>query len=214
MFATFAVTRRAFLSGAAAGLLGAAAAVRLQAQEDGFEPIFNGADLTGWEGDPLLWVVEDGELVGRSPGIPYNDFLATEERFGDFTLRFDVRLVDNIGNSGMQFRSERVPGSMEMAGYQADVGEGWWGDLYDESRRRETLVDADPAVIAKALKPNEFNAYEVRATGPNITLSINGAVTAEYVEQDDSVARDGRLAVQIHSGPALEVRFRNIRVKR
>ena len=78
------LNRRRFLAAA-----GAAVVARTgRSAEEGFTPLFNGQDLTGWEGDDLLWVVENGELVGRSPGISYNDFLATEERYSDFTLRF------------------------------------------------------------------------------------------------------------------------------
>ena len=203
------LNRRRFLAAA-----GAAVAARpSRSAEEDFTPLFNGQDLTGWEGDDLLWVVEDGELVGRSPGISYNDFLATEERYSDFILRFEIRLVDDIGNSGVQFRSERMKGSMEMIGYQADVGEGWWGSLYDESRRRVTLAEANQEALGRALKKDDWNEYEVRAEGGHITLSINGRVTADYTEEDTNIPGDGRIAVQIHSGPALEVRFRNIRIR-
>ena len=196
-------------------VLGAALAATLPAQEAGFEPLFNGVDLSGWEGDPLLWRVEDGEFVGRTPGIPYNDFLATEERYGDFVLRFGVKLIDNKGNSGVQFRSERVKGSMEMIGYQADIGPGWWGDLYDESRRRVSLVEADHDLIDRILKPNDYNDYEVHAEGARVVLKINGRVTADYTEEQADIPREGRIAVQVHSSPdPLEVRFKNIRLKR
>ncbi len=205
--------RRRFLLAAAAA---APLASHLGAQEPAeaaFAPLFNGQNLTGWQGDPLLWLVEDGELVGRSPGIGYNDFLATEARYSDFVLKFQIRLVDDIGNSGVQFRSERVVGSMEMIGYQADVGPTWWGSLYDESRRRVTLAKADEELIGRILKKNDWNDYEVRAQGPRITLTINGQVTADYTEEDDGIARDGHIAVQVHAGPPLEVRFRNLRIR-
>jgi hypothetical protein len=152
-------------------------------------------------------------LIGRSPGISYNDFLATERSFSNFILRLQAQLVGNKGNSGIQFRSERVSGSMEMAGYQADIGPEYWGNLYDESRRRTNLVVADPKVLKKALKPTDWNEYEIHAEGPHIMLKINGGTTADYTEEDASVPKSGRIAVQIHSGPALEVRFRDIRIK-
>ncbi len=196
-------------------LLALGAAASLPAQQDGFEPLFNGADLTGWEGDPFLWRVEDGVLVGRTPGISYNDFLATEERFSDFVLRFQIKLLGNKGNSGVQFRSERVKGSMEMIGYQADVGPGWWGDLYDESRRRVSLVEADEKLIDRILKPDDFNDYEVAAQGDHIVLKLNGRVTADYTEEQADIPRDGRIAVQVHSSDhPLEVHFRDIQIKR
>ena len=203
-------SRRHFLQTAASSaLLGSS----LPAVEDGFEPLFNGKDLSGWEGDTLLWFVEDGELVGKTPGIGYNDFLATTAEYGDFILRFQVRLVDDVGNSGVQFRSQRMTGSMEMIGYQADVGPGWWGDLYDESRRRVTLVEADTALTGRLVKKDGWNDYEIHAEGAHIKLSLNGSTTAEYEEAEADIPRSGRIAVQVHSGPAIEVRFRDMRIK-
>lgn len=181
--------------------------------ESAFTPIFNGQNLEGWEGDDFLWRVEDGVLVGRSPGIGYNDFLATTREYGDFVLRFDVHLVGNKGNSGVQFRSRRVRGSMEMIGYQADVGEQYWGSLYDESRRRKTLAGPSEEVLANALKVDDWNAYEVRAEGNHIQLSLNGVKTVDYTEEDAGIERRGLIAVQIHSGPPMEARFRGLRVR-
>ncbi len=203
-------TRRRFLQ-TSVGL--AAAAALAPAAEEGFTPLFDGQSLAGWQGDPLLWVVEDGMLIGRSPGISYNDFLATEKSYSNFILRCEVQLVDNSGNSGVQFRSERVTGSMEMAGYQADIGPDYWGNLYDESRRKTNLVAADPKTLKKVLKPDGWNDYEIHAEGPHIVLKLNGGTTADYTETDTTVKPDGLIAVQIHAGPALEVRFRNIRLK-
>ncbi|MBM4037953.1 MAG: DUF1080 domain-containing protein [Planctomycetes bacterium] len=182
--------------------------------EEGFTPIFNGKDLTGWEGDAKLWIVEDGALVGRSPGIKYNDFLATEKSYGDFILRFQVKLVDNKGNSGVQFRSKRVPPpSHEVSGYQADIAQGWWGKLYDEARRNKVLAGPKDDVLKKALKPGDWNDYEIEAVGNKVKLSINGVVTVDYTEGDEKIAREGIIAVQIHSGGPMEVQFRNLRIK-
>jgi SHS2 domain-containing protein len=204
------LTRRRFLQ--ASGAAAASASIARPAEE-GFTPLFDGQSLAGWEGDPLLWVVEDGMLIGRSPRIPYNDFLATEKSFSNFILRVQVQLVDNAGNSGVQFRSQRIPGAMEMIGYQADIGPEYWGNLYDESRRRANLAVADPQVLNKLLKPADWNEYEIHAEGPRVVLKINGGTTVDYTETDASVEQDGRIAVQIHSGPAFEVRFRAIRIK-
>jgi len=203
------LNRRGFLAAVAAGMALPAA----DAAEAGFEPLFNGKDLDGWEGDPFLWKVEDGMVVGRSPGIAYNDFLTTTEEYSDFVLRFQIQLVDNVGNSGVQIRSRRVPGSMEMIGYQVDVGPSWWGSLYDESRRRVTLAAPSEATIKKALKPTDWNDYEVQASGKHIVLKLNGVVTVDYTEEDESIAQTGLIGLQVHSGPPLEARFRNIRIK-
>lgn len=176
--------------------------------------LFNGTDLSGWDGDRELWLVENGEIVGRSPGIGKNVFLATEERFEDFVLRLEVLLVNDQGNSGVQFRSERDPGSTEMIGYQADIGPTWWGNLYDESRRRVNLAVADSVLIEQIVRKNDWNQYEIRAEGPRIRLAINGRETVDYAEADDSIPRGGRIALQIHSGPPLEVRFRALQLEK
>lgn len=204
-------SRRAFLQTTLAA--GAALAGCSSDDESAFTPIFNGQSLDGWEGDDLLWVVEEGMLIGRSPGIGYNDFLATTREYGNFVLRFDIHLVGNKGNSGVQFRSRRVTGSMEMIGYQADAGEQYWASLYDESRRRKTLAGPSEDALAKALKMDDWNAYEVRAEGNHIQLDLNGVTAVDYTEAEPGIEQTGLIAVQIHSGPAMEVRFRNLRIR-
>jgi len=201
------------LAGAMA-LLACVAATAAE-KEEGFVPLFNGKNLDGWEGNKDLWHARDGILVGDSPGIKHNDFLCTTKEYGDFVLRLDVRLRPDTANSGVQFRSKRVPNHTEVAGYQADVAAGWWGKLYDEARRRKVLAGPDKKTIAKIVKPNDWNAYEVRAEGPKITLKVNGHTTAEYTEPEppERIARSGVIAVQVHSGKPLVVEFRNLRIK-
>ncbi len=200
-------TRRAFLASCATPALTG------NPSEQGFESLFNGRDLSGWAGDPLLWLVEDGMLVGRSPGIAHNDFLATERFYSDFILRLEVHLVSNSGNSGIQFRSERVRDSTEMIGYQADIGPTWWGSLYDESRRRKTLAGPSEKLAREVVKPDGWNTYEVEARGKQIQLKLNRTTTVDYEETDADIPATGRIALQIHSGPPLEVRFRNLRLR-
>ncbi len=95
----------------------------------GFTSIFNGKDLTGWVGDANLWKVEDGILVGRTTeALNYNDFLRTEKEYANFIMYSEVRLHGY--NSGIQLRSI-VREDGHMAGYQADIGDGCWGALYE-----------------------------------------------------------------------------------
>ncbi|WP_010586726.1 3-keto-disaccharide hydrolase [Schlesneria paludicola] len=178
-----------------------------------FQPLFNGKDLTGWEGDMSLWKVVDQTIVGDSPGIKHNQFLATKDEFYDFELRLEFRLKDGIGNSGVQFRSQRVTDSTEVSGYQADVGEKYWGCLYDESRRNKTLVQA-PADLEKSLKKGDWNEYSIHAQGDHILLKLNGVTTVDYREPDREIARKGIIALQVHSGGPLKVEFRNLRIKK
>ena len=182
------------------------------ANEPGFQPLFNGKDLTGWEGDLSLWKVVDQSIVGDSPGVKHNQFLATIKEYGDFELKLEFRLKDGSGNSGIQFRSKRVPDSTEVSGYQADIGEKYWGCLYDESRRNKTLVQA-PADLESKLKKSDWNEYSIRAQGDRILLTLNGVTTADYRETDAKIARKGIIALQVHSGGPLKVEFRNLRIK-
>ncbi|WP_165220360.1 family 16 glycoside hydrolase [Aquisphaera insulae] len=176
-----------------------------------FAPLFSGTDTTGWEGNSSLWSAHDGILVGKSPGIDHNEFLAHRERQGDFILSLWFRLVAGKGNSGVQFRSVRVPGT-EMSGYQADIGEDYWGSLYDESRRNKTLVKATPEAL-KPLKKEGWNHYVVYAMGDRVTLYLNGSTTATYTEPEAEIARDGLIAVQIHAGAPMEVHFKDLLVR-
>lgn len=183
----------------------------------GFSPLFNGRDLTGWQGDAKVWKVENGELVGSTPtGLAKNNFLATEEEFKDFVLKFAFKLKDGSGNSGMQFRSQRATGenAHEMVGYQADLGEKYWGCLYDESRRNKVLAQA-PESIMKKIDPAGWNSYMIRGLGPQHTLYLNGTVSVNYRETDEKIPLDGRFAAQVHSGKGpFEIRYRDIMVQR
>ena len=180
--------------------------------EKGFVPLFNGKDFSGWEGNFELWKVKDHMIVGDSPGIRQNEFLATKKTFEDFELRLEFRMQDGKGNSGVQFRSKRLPNSKAVEGYQADLGADFWGCLYDEHRRRKVLVRA-PKELEEVLKKDDWNSYLIRARGDHIIQKINGLTTVDYHEPDESIARKGIIALQVHSGPKMKIEFRNIRIK-
>jgi hypothetical protein len=182
--------------------------------QDGFVPLFSGLDLDGWiEDTPGIWRVEKGMIVGRSPGLKYNDFLRTKASYGDFELRVLFRLVGAIGNSGVQFRSKPVPNSHELAGYQADIAEQWWGCLYDESRRNRVLAKPTAASIA-TLRKHGWNEYAITAKGNQIAIVLNGVPAVAYAERDPDIDSEGIIALQVHSGGPMEVQFKNIRIKR
>ena len=150
-------------------------------------------------------------LVGKSPGLDHNEFLATRKAYRDFILSLRFHLVDGNGNSGVQFRSVRVPGT-EMSGYQADLGENYWGCLYDESRRNRVLVKASSEALS-ALKKNDWNHYVLCAAADRITLYLNGVASVVYHEDGPNIARDGQIAVQIHAGSPMEVQFKDIQIR-
>ncbi|HVJ80429.1 MAG TPA: DUF1080 domain-containing protein, partial [Planctomycetia bacterium] len=166
----------------------------------GFVSLFDGKTLDGWEGQAEIWKVEDGCIVGSHQGRRNNEFLTTKKRFNDFVLKAKFHLVGGKGNSGIQFRSERIPNDPEMRGYQADIGEGYWGALYDESRRNKVLAAPKGKTLDafnKALKKDGWNDYQVRCMGNKIELSINGVVSVDYVEKDAKIPADGLFGLQI-----------------
>ena len=172
------------------------------------KPLFDGKTLDGWEGDPAIWRVENGEIVAGKPDViqPYNDFLCTRREFGDFDLQLEYRRGG--GNGGIQFHSQRVPDSHEMLGFQADCAKGIDGFLYDESRRRVFVAKPDDETIAR-LGIGEWNRYHVRTEGPRIRLWLNGVPTVDYVETAPNIALRGRIGLQLHKG-AKEIRYRRI----
>ncbi len=198
--------------GLACGLIPLFSQVITAADEPGSRSLFNGKDLAGWEGDTTLWKVEGEAIVGDSPGIKHNQFLCTKEEFGDFELKLEFRVKDGAGNTGVQFRTKKLPNTSEVSGYQADLGDKYWGCLYDESRRNKILVPASPE-LEKVLKKADWNEYTIRAEGDHITLNINGVTTVDYQEPDAEIARSGIIALQVHSGGPMRVDFRNIRIK-
>lgn len=160
--------------------------------------LFDGRTLTGWDGDPKWWRVENGSLVGgsRTEKVDHNHFVATTRSFENFDLRLKLRLTGDpatgLINSGVQIRSIRVPGSTEMAGYQVDAGDGWWGKLYDESRRRRVIAEpADPAAVDAAVNRGGWNDYRILAEGPRIRSWINGVAALDFTDPAPGIARDG-----------------------
>ena len=181
------------------------------AQEAGFHPLFDGKTLNGWEGDPRLWRVENGELIGSTEGVTLqaNSFLIHENQFGDFHLKLQVKLRNH--NSGVQFRSERFP-NWVVHGLQADMAEGnWWGSIYDEKGTRGVIVNGWKDKAERVVKPGDWNDVEVYCKGGLIQIRVNGLLTAEL---HDSSKMRGVLALQLHQGPPMEVRFRDIRLQR
>jgi hypothetical protein len=181
-------------------------------------PLFDGKSFAGWEGDTQkTWRIEDGALVAGDLNVkaPRNEFLATVKTYKNFVLRLEYKLEGTEGfvNSGVQVRSVRIDKpSHEMRGYQADIGKGWTGSLYDESRRNKVIAKADEAAVAKIEKPGDWNRYEIRCEGPRIVLSVNGTQTVDYTEMDAGIPLDGHIAVQIHGDGKTIVRFRNLTI--
>lgn len=180
--------------------------VPILATPENVKSLFNGRDLAGWTGDTALWSVENGELVGKSSGLQNNEFLVSDLTAGDFRLTLEVKLIGDRGNSGVQFRSEAQPNG-GVRGYQADVGPGWWGKLYEEHGRGLLWPESGEAYLHKG----DWNRYEIVAVGGRVRTLLNGKVCVDLA--DPAGAKRGVFALQLHSGGPTEVRFRNLQLE-
>jgi HEAT repeat protein len=179
--------------------------------------IFDGKTFTGWEGNLDVFRIEDAAIVAGTlkNAIPRNEFLCTTREYRDFELRLKVKLLGDpkTANAGIQIRSRRIPNHHEMIGYQADMGQHYWGCLYDESRRQKILAAPDAKELAEALKPGEWNEYVIRCVGRRIQLYLNGHETVDYTEPDDSIEQTGLIGLQVHAGPPGEAWYKDIVIK-
>lgn len=180
--------------------------------------IFDGKTFAGWDGDTnRTWRVVEGALVGGSleTTVPQNEFVATRASFTNFVLRlkFKIEGTEGFVNGGVQVRSQRIPDHNEMIGYQADIGNEWYGCLYDESRRNKVLARPEAAAVARAVKPGAWNDYEIRCEGPRVRLSINGVPMVDYTETDASLAQWGRIGLQVHGGGKTRISYRDLTVE-
>jgi len=199
-------------------------------------PIFDGTTLEGWEGAAAHWRIEDGAITGEIPAggkLATNEFLWWTGTVGDFDLVLEFRITGGPqANSGVQFRSERLPDG-HAKGYQADLDDGtlWAGRIYDEHGRgllveRGTRlaiapdgrtwsdVFAPPDAVKATVRPGAWNRYRIRCTAAHTTVWINDDLAAVLDDRDATHADfAGRLALQLHSGPGpAQVQFRDIRL--
>lgn len=180
--------------------------------------LFDRKSFKGWEGDTQrTWRIQNGALIGGSLSetVPHNEFLCATNQFENFDLRLKVKLTGTgFVNGGIQVRSQRLrEPAFEMTGYQADMGEGYWGSLYDESRRNKTLAHTHAAVVKRLVKPDDWNDYIIRCEGPHIRLWLNGVLTVDYTEDDKSIPLKGLIGLQIHGGGKAEAAYKDITIE-
>lgn len=166
--------------------------------------LFNGKDLSGWEGNMQFWRIEDGMIIGEFTEIEHNQFLRSKTTVEDFRLILKVRIVDGRGNSGIQFRSTALPGG-HVRGPQADIGEGYWGKLYEELGRAWLWEQG----CDKHANLDGWNEYEILAVDSKIRTAVNGNLCVDL--DDPYIARKGIIALQLHQafGPS-EIQFKDI----
>jgi len=169
--------------------------------------IFNGEDLTGWDGDPRLWAVEDGVIRGQTtllkPALGNTFLIWRDGKLKDFILRIKFRIQN--GNSGIQYRSKEVS-KWVVSGYQAEVennpgkvgflyhekGRGWLvnvGDfmVIDKDGKKNVIskvADKDELIKAGYYKEKDWNEYTIIAQGNHIVHYLNGYQTIELIDKD------------------------------
>lgn len=198
------------LAAAAAAAAGAHNVLAPDERRQGVELLFNGRDLAGWGGDPALWSVEDGKIVGSTDGAPLasNSFLIFGKEYADFEIEFEVKLRN--GNSGMQFRSERLPDGA-VRGYQADIAEGkGWGSLHGERLPGGLIMDGWQGKAEHGVRPG-WNHVAIYCRGHHIRIAVNGRVMTDV---RDPGALRGVFALQLHRGPPMRVEYRNLKLRR
>lgn len=181
--------------------------------------IFDGKTFKGWVGDTnKTWRIADGAFVGGSldEKVPRNEFVRTTRSYTNFVLRVKFKLLGKVGfvNGGVQLRSKPATNPPnEMIGYQADIGEGWWGALYDETRRNKVLIKPDADAVKAAIKKDDWNDYEIRCEGKRIRTDINGVPMIDYTEPDDSIEQFGQIGLQVHGGGQTEIHYKDITIE-
>jgi len=200
---------------------------------EGFQAIFNGKDLSGWEGSSEYWSVKDGSLTGVTDGsLKYNRFIIWR---GGTLRNFELRVQVNVtpgGNSGLNYRSQHRPdlGDGVVTGYQCDVVANqvdYNGMLYEERGRRilahtgeKVIIDTEgqPWVVDKfpvrEFKPGEWHDYRILVRGNHHQHWIDDHPTADVIDLDEkNRALEGILGVQVHVGPAMQIQYRDFFVK-
>lgn len=207
--------------------------------ENGFVSIFDGSSLSGWEGDPVYWRVENSVIVGEvTPEtlLKQNSFLIWRGgTTGDFELKLEYKISDQ-GNSGINYRSFEVEGvPLALRGYQCDIdGKGQWSGQNYEERGRTFLAlrgqftqigsEGKPVGIASVgdkdelfgfIKKEDWNECHLVVRGNTMIHLINKHLMSVVIDNDVvNRKNDGLLGVQVHVGPPMTIEYRNIRIKK
>ena len=183
--------------------------------------LFDQKSLEGWEvvnpENGKYWSIVDSVITGGNGtiNIPTNTYLRTVDSFEDFEFRALFRLTGDhttgLINSGIQYRS-LIKGNT-IVGYQADIGEGYWGDIYDEHRRGK-LIGGDLSTLKKILNVDGWNSYIIRCKGNKHELYINGVKTTEYYEKETEIPSKGVIGIHLLSGGNAKIEFKDITISK
>lgn len=219
---------------------------------EGFISLFNGKDLSGWDGLETHWSVKDGAITGsQTRESSKHTFLilgaskVEPAKFANFELRLKYRWQSDTGDSGIQIRSKIVPDPREpnpykVGGYQVNTvpRRTYDGGFYDEAavagqraimagrgfkttwdaenkRTNEALPQSAQDLLASINQPNgEFNDMVIVANGRNFSITINGKLMGEMIDNSPKAVLDGGLiAFQLHSGQAMTIQFKDVKIK-
>ena len=207
-------------------------------EESGYQQIFDGKSLSGWDGDPEFWRIENGEIVGQTTTEKQpkqNTFLIWR---GGSPANFELKLEFHLTgfNSGIQFRSIELPDiKWAMKGYQADMDgeQRYTGQIYEERGRGFLAMRGQFTYIGDGKKPalvgslgdgnqlkelihaDGWNDLHLIARGNTLVQLLNGRVMSMLID-DDTAGRkmDGLIGIQVHKGPPMKIEVRNIRIKK
>lgn len=188
--------------------------------------LFDGKTLKGWKTVrpkfARFWSVKDGVITASNGDkkMPVNTYLVTTKEYEDFEFTCDFRLSGDpssgVINSGIQYRSllKKKKKKDIIVGYQADIGEGWWGGIFDEHRRRKLVPgDAKALLASEGFKHDNWHHYKIVCKGTHHQLFINGLLTADYTEKDPEIPSKGVIALQLHKGGVAKIEYKNIKLK-
>lgn len=163
---------------------------------DGWQPVFSGDSLDGWKHEPEYWSISDGVVTGKYDGGPLHHYMYSEKEYGDFEMHASVKMSGTNANSGVCIRTK--PTSFDnVPGYQVDMGDGYWGCLWDE--RRDAMVDMfDPAAAKKLVKADDWNHFYIVAKGHYIQGWLNGVKTIDVIHPRGDAS--GSLGFQLTHG--------------
>ena len=225
---------------AALSAVGPAARAQPAPDADGFITLFNGHDLTGWTGLAGYWRVEDEAISGRQiKETSRQTFLVLSTlTVRDFELHFRYRFASPDGNSGVQFRSTVLDAqTYRVGGYQADLDaeRQFVGTIYDEAgvagdrgtmsnrgektswdsenRRHVEPLGSGSADLQAFVKVGDWNDAILVARGNHITYTINGHVMTDLVDASPAALQAGRLALQLHEGYTMDIRYKDLKIK-